>query len=157
MPTSTQTYSVPGDANLDHVPSCQIAKSSAPTPSQPHLCPICGRYFERRQERDRHVFSYLPHWIYCPLLDCPWRGNRRYDFKKHWEKFHSDHGEVPEAQKSQIYDADALVKLIVDRHLTINEAAQTIALPEVERRAHELGKKDIWGADRWGRRMRNFE
>lgn len=100
--------------------------------------------------------THLPQCVFCPFRNCPWRGNRRYDFKKHWKRLHSGHGEVPEEQKSQIYDADALVERILDGELNVKAAAETIALPMVGMRVQELGKIGIW-ADMWGRRMRNSE
>jgi len=159
-----QYYSPNGAAGLVHVPfprqdvtdasshdqGAQLNESSSPLRPE---CPNCGENFNRRQERDRHLRSYLPHFTYCPFSRCPWRGDRHDNFKTHWEKAHENGGMVPAQQQTQIYNPKGLVMLILCGALTI-EGAASIALSVVAIRAHELGKRDVWG-DGWGRRTRS--
>jgi len=150
---------VNGDAGLVHVPvprqdvtdgssqdqGVQLNESE----SRP-MCPNCGKEFNRRQERDRHLRSYLPHFIYCPFPRCPWRGDRYVNFKTHWKKAHKKINSVPGKKQCQIYCPKEPVRQILSGAWTIEEAA-SIALSEVAIRAYELGKRDVWKDD-WGRK-----
>jgi len=135
----------------------QAAELAAPadtgTPQYP--CPICGRIFQRSQERNRHVRSFLPHWIYCPFphSSCPFRCNRRGNLANHWREEHAGSGHVPQKQHYQIYDPDELVTAVVSGQMFM-EQAENNALSAVGMRAQELGKEGTWGGDFWGRRRR---
>ena len=116
---------------------------------------MCGRYFRRSQDRDRHIRTFLPHWVFCPFPLCPWRGDRQDNLKAHWKTAHADCDEVLKQEYCKIYDPIPLVKSVVCRELSIEFAAHN-ALLEVERRAQELGKLGIW-TDWWGRPQKIFE
>ena len=130
----------------------QVAELDAPTDNP---CPLCGRNFRRNQDRNRHIRTFLPHWVYCPFPRCPWRGDRQDNLKAHWKTAHAKCGQVLKQDNCKIYDPALLVKSVVGRELSIESAAHT-ALLEVERRAQELGKVGIW-TDWWGRAQKIFE
>jgi len=119
----------------------------------PQQCQKCQRLFNRRQERDRHLRSYLPHWIYCPFPHCPWRGDRIDIFKRHWGDNHGVEGAVPVRWQFEIYSPDEVVEFINLGVLSVDDAA-VYARSLVDARMWELGKKDVWGRDSWGRKER---
>jgi hypothetical protein len=130
----------------------QVADLDAPTDNP---CPLCGRNFRRSQDRNRHIRTFLPHWVYCPFPRCPWRGDRPDNLRAHWKTSHAKCGQVLNQEHCKIYDPALLVKSVVDRESSIESAAY-VALLEVERRAQELGKIGIW-TDWWGRPQKIFE
>ncbi|KAI9454096.1 hypothetical protein F5148DRAFT_446544 [Russula earlei] len=156
---SWQIYPVQ-DTPLNYIPSQPITPMpsqnpfthTTSTPPRSWACPQCGRGFQRRQERDRHLRIYLPYSIYCPSLRCVWRGDRTDSLARHWRNTHINHGPVPGLQQSQIYDPTRLVRLILYGALTVEEAG-LIALSIVVYRARELDRVDLW-RNGWGRRMR---
>jgi len=127
---------------------------NAPEDTKPPVCPICNSMFYRRQERNRHMRSFLPYSIYCPFEQCSWRGDRKDNLTKHWSAKHA-HVRFLEQQRCQIYNPDPLVELVVRERLSIESAAE-VALFVVEQRAQELDKIGIW-ANWWGRKPKNFE
>jgi hypothetical protein len=158
MPASMQVFLIHGDTGLVHdalqdvqpAPSqIQAAQPGAPTDIAPQICPICNKDFGRVQERDRHLRTFLPHWLFCPFELCPWRGKRYFNLKEHWDSAHASGQALPMQEHCEIYDTDRFVKLILCQ-LSTESAAEEARL-EVERRAHELDKALIW-ADGWGRR-----
>ena len=138
----------------DPPPFVTSAPSQVQDPPADNPCPMCRRNFRRGQDRNRHIRTFLPHWVYCPFPLCPWRGDRQDNLKAHW-KTHAKCGQVLNQEHCKIYDPALLVKSVVDRELSIESAAYT-ALLEVERRARELGKVGIW-TDWWGRPQKIFE
>ena len=130
----------------------QVADVDAPTDNP---CPLCGRNFRRSQDRNRHIRTFLPHWVYCPFPRCAWRGDRPDNLRAHWKTAHAKYGQVLNQEHCKIYDPALLVKSVVDRESSIESAAY-VALLEVERRAQELGKIGIW-TDWWGRPQKIFE
>jgi hypothetical protein len=149
-----------GDANLAHVAPTSVT-ASASFPSQAaqvglgapmSQCPICGRNFCRPPERDRHLGTFLPHWLFCPFPRCGWRGDRSLNLKTHWKTTHATSGEAPKPEECRIYDPDPLVQSVVSGESPI-ESVITIALQEVQIRAHVLDKVGVWH-DRWGRKRR---
>ena len=132
----------------------QVSQLS-PTAPQLSLCPRphCHREFCRRQDRDRHIRSYLPFFIYCPSPLCGWRTDRHENLARHWNAAHLYYGPVPGREQCQIYDPNWLVGMILDGTLTVEQAAW-VALWLVVNRAEELGKEDVW-ENAWGRRMRS--
>jgi hypothetical protein len=154
------------DTTLVHDPPQQIPPAPSqsqvvqpnalgPVDTQPRVCPICNKTFARKQERDRHIETFLPHAFYCPFLGCAWRSNRHNNLQKHWEKRHPNFGRTHEFQHCQIYDRSQLVNLVVCGLLTIELAADR-ALSEVEMNAPRLGKENVW-ADWWGRKPKKFK
>jgi hypothetical protein len=104
--TSSQSQD-PGDQD-----DAQPDKATGPIS---YDCPVCQRQFERVQERNRHVESYLPHSIFCPSQGCIWTGRRQWDFKnQHWKVKHSDAGPAPAEGANEIYDTKDFVELIVE-------------------------------------------
>jgi len=114
-------------------------------------CPVCGQTFKRKQERNRHLRSYLPHCIYCPFPGCAWRCDRHDNLRNHWEKNHADYGQAPQKRGCEIYNPDAFVKSVSRGEMSIEQAAES-ALSEVIRRAFEEDKQDLWAENWWGRR-----
>jgi hypothetical protein len=162
MPTSTQLDTMEEDASQEHVPLLPVML--APSPNQAAQvdaladappqwqCPLCGLNLHRRQERDRHVTTYLPHWLFCPFDQCAWRGNRPYDLKTHWSTTHPGFGQDTQLQNCIIYNPDPLVQSVVSGAESI-EWAREFALQVVKIQAPVLGKQDIWVGE-WGRRQR---
>jgi hypothetical protein len=130
----------------------QVVQPNAPGPVdiRSRVCPICNKTFFRKQERDRHIETFLPHAFYCPFLGCEWRGNRHDNLQKHWGKRHPNFDPSQELQHCQIYDRSQLVNLVACSSLKIESAADR-ALSEVEKNAPRLGKGNVW-ADGWGRK-----
>ena len=114
-----------------------------------HECPVCQDTFRRAQERNRHVESYLPHSIYCPLLGCTWTGRRQWDFKEHWKKNHPNSSRLS-VKTNEIYDPKKFVKSIVDG-TPLDEVVQS-ACSTVQERLWKLGKVgveiNVWGRKR---------
>jgi hypothetical protein len=110
-------------------------------------CPLCEHPFRRRQERDRHLESYLPHSIFCPFKDCTWTGRRQWDFKEHWKRKHPDAGKAPK-DANEIYNPDNFVELILNG-TPVDEVAQS-AFAGAQERLGGLGKLDV-GANVLGR------
>jgi hypothetical protein len=48
----------------------QGAQPDAATDASPQY-PVCEQSFGRPQERDRHVQTHLPLWLFCRFLGCP--------------------------------------------------------------------------------------
>jgi hypothetical protein len=109
--------------------------------------------FRRKQERDRHIRTFLPHSFYCAFRGCAWRGDRHDNLKKHLRTKHG-HFEFTVQSQYQIYNPDPLVELIVLNQLSVESAAQ-FALVLVECRAHGLKKVGIW-KNWWGRKPKKF-
>jgi hypothetical protein len=111
-------------------------------------CPLCEHPFRRWQERDRHLESYLPHSVYCPLEGCPWTGRRRWDFKEHWKRKHLDAGRAPEEDATEIFDPNDFVESIL--HGTpVDEVARS-AFAKTQERLGSIGKLEL-GANVLGR------
>ena len=144
----------PSQLKKSSPPESPLGEHNAPEDTELPVCPICNVVFYRRQERNRHMRSFLPHSIYCSFEQCPWRGDRHDNLKKHWSAKHA-HVRFPGQQRYQIYNPDALVELVVRERLSIESAAE-VALLVVGQRAQELNKIGIW-ANGWGRTPKNFE
>lgn len=117
-------------------------------------CPVqdCLSSFRRRQDRNRHVLAHLPYWIHCPYPGCSWRGDRPSVFNAHWSRNHPSSGQDPGEDQYKTYDPLLLVGDIVEGTLSIQEA-QNRALSMVEKKASELGMKELC-ENIWGRRGR---
>jgi hypothetical protein len=105
-----------------------------------HGCFICNRTFSRRQERNRHVESYLPHSIFCPFPDSTWTGRRQWDFQEHWRKNNSEAGPVPGEDANEIHDPRDFVELIRDG--TPVEEVARYAFAKVQEGLRRLGKPE---------------
>jgi hypothetical protein len=111
----------------------------------PLKCPVCQRHFNRVQEQNRHLESYLPHSILCPFLDCAWTGRRQSHFKEHWERSHPG-TKAPSQVENKIYDPRDFVKAIIDG-TPVDEVARS-AFAKAQETLGRLGKA---GADVLGR------
>jgi hypothetical protein len=155
MPASAQMVSLHEDASLVHLPSQLVPPSSSQSqfsqlepdvPTDPPFqcpCPFCEKDFNRPQERNRHIRTYLPASYFCPIERCPWRGDRHHNLKAHWRTKHANFNEAPQPEDCKIYDPDPLIQSIVNGRMPMEEAT-LIALTEVERRAAVLDKVGIW-------------
>ena len=132
----------------------QVTQLDNAADAQPHVCPLCKGNFFRKQERDRHIRSFLPHSVYCPFRGCDWRGDRHDNLKKHQRTKHARF-KFPVRPRCQIYNPDRLVEMVVLDQLSIKSAAH-FALWLVECRADELKKVGIW-KDWWGRKQKKFD
>jgi len=112
-PSEFETFTMEGDERPPFGPPApsqdQVPELDAPTDNP---CPLCRRNFRRRQDRNQHIRTFLPHWVYCPFLHCPWRGDRQDNLKAHW-KTHANCGETLKQERCKIYDPALLVKSIV--------------------------------------------
>ena len=148
---------MPGDANPvqpSFTPTpfpSQVAQLGVPTDAS-SLCPVCGQSFGRPAERNRHVRTHLPLWLYCPFLGCSWRGDRSYTLSTHWTEKHANFGEAPRPEDCKIYNPASLVQPVISGELVIEEAT-AIAVQAVRLRALEQDKVGIW-EDEWGRGQR---
>jgi hypothetical protein len=115
-----------------------------------HHCPVCRQRFGRHQERDRHMLTHLPPWLFCPFLGCPWRGDRSYTLPTHWTKSHADFGEAPKTEDCKIYNPVSLLQSVIRGELLIEEMT-AIAVQAARIRSQELEKVGIWEGE-WGRR-----
>ncbi|KAI0293203.1 hypothetical protein BC826DRAFT_1015810 [Russula brevipes] len=139
------------ESSIGHKCTVQV-QNSAPISPRLLVCPKCGVQFHRRQERDRHLQSHFAHFLFCPVPRCPWRGNRLYVFRAHWERNHQEHGQAPMRRQNEIYNPDPLVKLVNWKALTVESACE-ISLAIVGIRAEQLNKVGVWeGA--WGSRAK---
>jgi hypothetical protein len=81
----------------------------------------CRVLFYRRQGRNWHTQSFLPHSIYCSFLRCPWRGHLTTICRatRKWNAENS--GQGLEHQQCQIYELDRLrvVKLTIHAQFSI--------------------------------------
>jgi len=152
--TWSQSFPVQEDTDPSQFETSSPPESPEDTEPPVSRCHICNVVFYRRQERNRHMRSFLPLSIYCPFEQCSWRGERHDNLKKHWSAKHT-HVQFPEQQPCQIYSPDPLVELVVRERLSI-ESAAGVALYVVGQRAHELNKIGIW-QNWWGRKPKNFD
>jgi hypothetical protein len=106
----------------------------------------------RTQERNRHLESLLPHFIYClsqPEV-CNWKGRRQSEFKEHWIEIHSAIGQAPGKEENEIYDPKEIVKLIIDGtgedgtvDVEVVRSAISKAVSEAQERLAELGGGEL--------------
>jgi hypothetical protein len=162
MSTSTQLLTMQGGVNPVYatLPSDSPSSSpkqtsllSAPAHALPQ-CPVCGRNFPRPQERNRHIRAVLPHFLFCPISRCAWRGNRSDNLNSHWVTMHANLGAAPKPEECMIYDPNPFVQKVVSGELSM-ESAEASALQAVESRAQELRKVGEW-ADLTGHKQRVY-
>jgi len=133
---------------IAHPLSQSDAQPDEATPSIEFGCPVCRSKFPRKQERNRHVESYLPHSILCPSQGCTWTGRRRWDFLEHWRRKHPEAGQAPDENANEIYDPKDFVTSIVNG-TPVDEVARS-AFAKVQEGLGRLGKPDV-GAKVLGR------
>jgi len=118
-------------------------ENSMYTPSA-DLCPFpqCFRICSTPQDLERHSRHHLPHCIYCSQSGCNWTGYRRYGLANHMKMKHPG-VPLPEQDKFLIYDADAIVKQLLNQEITA-ERANLDAYSLFQNKAVQLGKLGIW-------------
>lgn len=117
-------------------------------------CPVpgCLSWFQRPQERNRHLLTHLPHWIHCPAPGCSWRGDRLSAFRRHWSNGHPSSSQELGEDQCKIYDPLPLVEKIVRGSLCI-QAAKGVAISMVKGKGIELDKWELC-ENPWGRKAK---
>ena len=150
--SSPTALSPPSPASLGSVDTSPTTASPPPNKASrskedsftTEFCPFpkCWRQCARRQETERHVRQHLPRCIYCPQPGCGWAGNRRYALRQHFRKAHQ--GVLfPEHEGCTIYDAKGLVKQLLNKEITVEEAEHEARM-SFQSKAAQLGKLGIW-------------
>ncbi|KAH9961579.1 hypothetical protein BC827DRAFT_327709 [Russula dissimulans] len=131
----------------------------APTPKRrtnhaKKRCPVCLASLGRPQDRERHMLSHLPYWLYCADPGCSWRGGRWEALNRHRRNAHPSSSQEPVKGDASaiIYDPWPLVKGIIVGDVPLEEARK-YAVSMVEKKALELTKSELW-KDFWGRKGR---
>ncbi len=110
-------------------------------------CPVCQKEFNRPQERNRHVETYLPHSILCPFEGCNWSGRRQWDFTKHRKKKHSETGQVTVEGAIGLYDQKEFVNKIF-KGTPVDEVRRS-AFRMAQESLGRLGRRaNVWGRKR---------
>ena len=130
-----------------------ITSPATATPRDSKQCPGCPEFFTRWQDCDRHIVTHLPHWIYCPVPDCSWRGNRVKSFEQHWRRrdhlqYHEPYGDIPGLEQFKIFNPQVFVNQIKAGTISTSDAASD-ALALVRSKANQLQKSsmlhNLWG------------
>lgn len=122
-------------------------------------CSMCSDSFPRRQERDRHELAHLPFFLHCPVAGCLWRGNRQWEFQRHWQQKDPNHrsgrklyGCTPEQSLIETFDPMEILDRIKNGAITLTEG-QEQAILMVQVKSFELQKLDMM-THPWGRNRR---
>ena len=122
-------------------------------------CPVsgCPTSLSRIQDQRRHLLTHLPHWIYCPVFDCSWRGDRLSTFVRHWGNDHHPSGsiQVPTEDHFKIYDPQPLIKAISEATICV-QGAQKHAISMVKQRALDLRKPALY-ENPWGSKWKKLK
>ena len=107
-------------------------------------CPFlnCHKNYGRRQDLERHILRHIPRCLYCSQPGCNWTGTRRYSLQDHLRQRHGGIP-VPDRGSFMIYDAKALVKQLLNREITTEQAVHEAHL-SFRIKAELLGKLDLW-------------
>ena len=107
-------------------------------------CPFlnCHRTYSRRQDLERHILQHLSRYLYCSQPSCNWTGNRRYGLHDHLRQ---KHGGIPVSNPGSfmIYDAKVLVKQLLNKEITTEEASREAHLL-FRSKAELLDKLNRW-------------
>ena len=139
----------------------QINSTAIPataTPGNPKQCSACGLKFTRWQDRDRHIFTHLPHWIHCPLPGCAWRGTRIKSIKQHWKRqdhlqYHKFYGRTLRREQFAAFEPQELVNQIKAGTISTDDAAFQ-ALNSVLVKADQLQKSSML-ENPWGYKLKS--
>lgn len=140
------------DASPVDTPPPRQEAGSKEAASATEACPFphCGATYGRPQELERHIREYhLSHCLYCEQEGCDWTGNRRCALQKHLTDKHLSIP-MPEQGAFTIYDAKGLVKQILTKDITVEQAVVE-ARSSYQNKAAELGKL---GNRRWMRGLK---
>jgi hypothetical protein len=116
------------------------------------ICGACGQTNGRQQELGRHYQTmHLPCCVFCPLEGCRWRGERRDEFKEHFQTHQIDQKPpLPSEEQCQIYNVKLLLGWIKEwQGNDFLPVIQKWALDAVKERGLELGRLE-WLEDPWG-------
>jgi hypothetical protein len=91
---------------------------------------------------ERNIREHLSRCIYCSQPRCNWTGNRRYALQKHLNDKHQGIP-VPEKDAFLIYDAQVLVKQLLNGDITVEQAVRE-AHESFRSKAAQLGKLGVW-------------
>lgn len=107
-------------------------------------CPFlnCHKTYSRRQDLERHILQHLLRHLYCSQPGCKWTGNRLYGLRGHLKQKHGG-APVPDRGSYMIYDAKVLVKQLLSKEITTEEAVNEAHL-SFRRKAEQLGKLNLW-------------
>ena len=138
--------------------STAILATATSTPGNPKQCPACWLKFTRWQDCDRHILTHLPHWIYCPLPHCAWRGNRIKSIKLHWKRqdhlqYHEFYGRTLRREQFAIFEPQELVNQIKVGTIYTDDAAFQ-ALNSVLVKAGQLQKSSM-SENPWGYKLKS--
>ena len=125
---------------IDISPVCREAGSKQTSPGT-EICPFpnCGSTYGRPQELERHIREYhLPYDLYCEQEGCNWTGNRRYALQNHFTDKHPSIP-MPEQEAFTIYDAKGLVKQLLTKDISVEQAVAD-ARSLYQNKTAELGK-----------------
>ena len=136
---------------------CVLERRHIPSDStfeqQSFICRACGQTNKRQQELGRHYQTmHLPCCVFCPLEGCGWRGERRDEFKEHFQMHQNDDQKpsLPSEEQYQIYNVKMVLGWIKDwQGDDFLPTIQKWALDAVKERALELGRPE-WLEDPWG-------
>jgi len=149
---SPSTASVPSPPSFGGAPSPPASslplkekrqrETSPPTETS---CPFpkCPGKPGRRQELERHVCRHLPNHLYCTQPECHFTANRRYALANHYKTKHLGVPFVEHAGGFRIYDAKVLVKQLLNKEISV-EQAESEAQTAFRKRGAELGKLGFW-------------
>ena len=160
VPQVSDCFVTPLHPVLPTLPS-QINSTTTPataTPGDPKQCPHCRLKFTRCQDRSRHILTHLPHWIYCPLPHCAWRGNRIKSIKQHWKRqdhlqYHEFYGRTLRREQFAIFEPQELVNQIKVGTIYTDDAAFQ-ALNSVLVKAYQLQKSSM-RENPWGYKLKS--
>jgi len=107
-------------------------------------CPFlnCPRTYARRPDLERHIPQHISRWLYCSQLGCDWTGTRRYGLQDHLRQKHGGIP-VPDRESFMIYDPKVLVKQLLSREITTEQAVHEAHLL-FRSKAVLLGKLNLW-------------
>lgn len=140
------------DASPVDTPPARQEAGSKEASSATETCPFpnCGAVYGRPQELERHIREYhLPYFLYCEQDGCNWTGNRRYALQNHLTDKHLSIP-MPEQEAFTIYDAKGLVKQLLTKEISVEQAVVE-ARSLYQNKAAELGKL---GNRRWMRGLK---
>ena len=127
----------------------EIDSITPPTTTSSNLlsrrrCPTCSADFVRPQDRERHLLSHLPSWIYCPFPLCTWTGYRVDALRRHWphHNHHDPDNHILKREAFEIYNAPEFVDQIIAGTMTTDVAVDK-ALELVRAKALQLQRPSL--------------
>jgi len=81
--------------------------------------------------------------MYCTQQNCHFTADRKYALVNHYKKKHLGVPFVAEGEGYKIYDAKVIVKQLLNKEITL-EQAESEAQSAFRKRGVELGKVGLW-------------